>query len=388
MKGTRHQEGYLYRKGSLWLLRYYDSECAVDGSIRRVQKTKKLANVGPDCRTKTAARELAREFLASINLVRNTPEAAMTLTRFTQDRYLPFVEQHKRISTFHGYRNMWKRYLKPRGDIMLREFRTVDGEGILESIAMEHDLTSTTLAHIKAFLSGIFRYAKRQGVINSENPMRDVVLPKGKPSGETHAYSLEEIMQMLDVLPEPAATIVAVAAFTGVRKGELRGFLWENYHGEQVLISQSIWRGHALEPKTRQSRAPVPIIAPLARRLTLHRSESGSPANGLMFPSSAGKPINLDALAAKVIVPLIAKAGMRWQGWHAFRRGLATNLHQLGVADKTISRILRHSDMTVTQKCYIKTADSEVAVAMQQFERSLQYAPNMHLESVERKLLM
>jgi hypothetical protein len=28
-------------------------------------------------------------------------------------------------------------------------------------------------------------------VINSENPMRDVVLPKGKPAGETHAYSLE-----------------------------------------------------------------------------------------------------------------------------------------------------------------------------------------------------
>jgi hypothetical protein len=28
-----------------------------------------------------------------------------------------------------------------------------------------------------------------------------------KPFGETHAYSLEEITQMLNVLPEPAATI-------------------------------------------------------------------------------------------------------------------------------------------------------------------------------------
>jgi integrase len=164
-------------------------------------------------------------------------------------------------------------------------------------------LTSTTLAHIKAFLSGIFRFAKRQGVINSENPVRDVVLPKGKPAGETYAYSLEEITQMLKVLPEPATTIVAVAAFTGVRKGELRGFLWENYDGEQVMISQSFWRGHALEPKTRQSKAPVPVIAPLARRLDSHRCLSGNPANGLMFLSPVGKPINLDALAADVIVP-------------------------------------------------------------------------------------
>jgi hypothetical protein len=59
---------------------------------------------------------------------------------------------------------------------------------------------------------------------------------------------------MLNVLPEPAATIVALAAFTGVRKSEL------------------------------------------------------------------GKPINLDALAADVIVTLVTKAGVRWHGWHAFRR--------------------------------------------------------------------
>jgi hypothetical protein len=62
---------------------------------------------------------------------------------------------------------------------MLRDFRTVDGEKLLEAIAKEHTLTSTTLAHIKVFLSAIFRFAKRKGVTNSENPIRDVVLPRG-----------------------------------------------------------------------------------------------------------------------------------------------------------------------------------------------------------------
>jgi integrase len=312
----------------------------------------------------------------------------MTVTRFTEDRYLPFVEEHKRISTFRGYRNMWRRDLKRRCDIMLREFRTVDGERILDSIAKDHMLTSTTLAHIKAFLSGMFRFAKRQGVINSENPVRDVVLPKGKPAGETHAYSFEEITQMLKVLPKPASTIVAVAAFTGVRKGELRGLLWENYDGEQVLISQSFWRAHALEPKTRYSKAPVPVIAPLARLLDSHRYLSGNPANGLMFLSPVGKPINLDALAAGVIVPLVTEAGVQWHGWHAFRRGLATNLYQLGVSDKIIQRILRQANVAVTQNCYIKTADSEVAAAMQRFQRSLEYAPTMHLSTIEKTHLM
>jgi integrase len=163
----------------------------------------------------------------------------MSLERFVEGHYLPFVERHKRVSTYHGYRNLWKRYLKSSGGIALRDFRTAEGERILGSIALENVLTSTTLQHIKAFLSGTFRYAKRQGVINSENPIRDIVLPKAKAAKDTYAYSLEEITQMLTVLPEPAATVVATAAFTGARRGELRGFRWEDYLGQQIQIARS-----------------------------------------------------------------------------------------------------------------------------------------------------
>ena len=51
----------------------------------------------------------------------------------------------------------------------------------------------------------------------------------------------------------------------------------------------------------------------------------------------------------------------RWHGWHAFRRGLATNLHQLGVADKDIQAILRHSNIGITMNIYVKSvAESQV----------------------------
>jgi integrase len=107
-----------------------------------------------------------------------------------------------------------------------------------------------------------------------------------------------------------------------------------------------------------------------------------------MFLSPVGNPINLDALAANVIVPLVTKAGVQWDGWHAFRRGLATNLYQLGVSAKIIQRILRQATVAVTQNCYIKTADSDAVAAMQQFERSLEYAPNMHLSGADRPRVM
>jgi hypothetical protein len=57
--------------------------------------------------------------------------------------------------------------------------------------------------------------------------------------------------------------------------------------------------------------------------------------------------------------------------YRAFRRGLATNLHRLGVPDVTIQRILRHSNVAVTQACYIKTASDESKAAMQKLETAL-----------------
>jgi integrase len=60
-----------------------------------------------------------------------------------------------------------------------------------------------------------------------------------------------------------------------------------------------------------------------------------------------------------------------WHGWHAFRRGLATNLNKLGVDDLTISRILRHSDVAVTQHIYIEPVSENAQAAMAKIENAL-----------------
>jgi integrase len=96
---------------------------------------------------------------------------------------------------------------------------------------------------------------------------------------------------------------------------------------------------------------------------------------------------NMDALVRDVIRPGLASRA-QWHGWHAFRRGLATNPHRLGVPDKTIQRILRHANVSVTQNCYIKTVDAEAAKAMLSLERSLVNAPNMHLERAKNPQVM
>jgi integrase len=63
-----------------------------------------------------------------------------------------------------------------------------------------------------------------------------------------------------------------------------------------------------------------------------------------------------------------------WKGWHAYRRGLATNLHALahwGSMIKTIQAILRHEDVSTTQRSYIKTPARIVTDAVKQLESTI-----------------
>jgi len=64
--------------------------------------------------------------------------------------------------------------------------------------------------------------------------------------------------------------------------------------------------------------------------------------------------------------PTPRKVSLEWHGWHAFRRGLATNLHALGVSDIVIQAILRPSNVAVTRESYIKHAvmDERTVAAM------------------------
>jgi len=122
----------------------------------------------------------------------------------------------------------------------------------------------------------------------------------------------------------------------------------------------------------------------LADTLEAHRLRMGQLAVGPIFAAGNGKPLNLDNLVRRDIIPTLSICAVcrkradehkpeghiferdnslpEWHGWHAFRRDLATNLHALGIADKTIKAILQHSNVGLTMNIYVKSVtDSQVA---------------------------
>ena len=158
--------------------------------------------------------------------------------------YLPWTKDHKRPSTAKGYRDIWEDHLKLLcSQVWLRDTRTFHIQGWLNQIG-KGTLSRNSLKHIKSVLSGIFTLAKQQDYFQGENPVRDAAVnPNATEARETYAYSLEEIQSILSLLPEPAATAFAVAAFMGLRHGEIQGLLWENYRDDELFVSRSIWNG-------------------------------------------------------------------------------------------------------------------------------------------------
>jgi integrase len=247
-----------------------------------------------------------------------------------------------------------------------------------------------TLDHFRSLLSGIFRHAIQQGFLTGANPIREASAPRAPEGNETYAYSLAEELSMLKLLPDPARTIVAVAAFVGLCRSEIRGLEWPDYKGHEIRVMRSVWNSIVGETKTRKRKAPVPVIEPMRKLLDQYRVSRGNPATGPIFASMERTPLFLENVKNRQILPVLnaclrcgeernehgkldheyARDPKRpeWHGWHAFRRGLATNLHDLGVVDKTIQAILRHANVAVTQNSYIKTLDSQSIAAMLQLE--------------------
>jgi integrase len=155
---------------------------------------------------------------------------------------------------------------------------------------------------------------------------------------------------MLARLGEPARTVVALAAFSGLREGEIRGLQWGDYRDGLLCVGRSVWRTHVGETKTSESTNAVPVIAPLAKLLDGHKRGNGH-AVWMFAGAKMKRPLNLANLARRSIIPVIGADA--WRGWHAFRRGRATNLFSIGVPPEVAQRILRHEDVATTQAHYV-----------------------------------
>jgi integrase len=381
----RFQTGTIVRRGQHWTLRY--SERHAD----RAKPVKKTVILGPysehPYRGSTTDLAILREkynttITAELARANNgaviTPDAKLNLNLggFIEQSYFPRLqwrltvpdgnELHIEPSTVESYEDIFKGHVKdhPIAKIKLRTFTARDAQRFIEGLPQL--LAHKTHLRIKNFLSGVFTWALADGVIVGTNPMDSVKAGGRKKSldpsqmtvrqrkikaSNEHAYTLEEVADMLDKLPEPARTVCAVAAFTGLTRSELRGLKWEDYDGKSIQVRRKIWEGHVGAPKTEAREAGIFVMPLLRKILAKYKKDYPQVGDGWVFRGEKLlRPLDLDNLSRREIPKHINGA---WFGWHAFRRGLGTRLNEAGVDDTDIQSILRHADISTTQAYYI-----------------------------------
>jgi integrase len=375
------QKGRVYKRGDWWMFRYKVPEMKGGKKIWR-DRYEKLAPLHQYSTPGAIERDgLLAKFRDSLDTSKITPNTMQLLTDFIERVYFPAKKSSGALkaSTLVGYDNLYEHHFKPRiSGKRMCDFAPRVAQQFVDAVAAEHfaagkPLSSGTLKHIKWFGVSVFDHAKNAGAFPDqfENPFFRIKIPKSKYVARPTRYAtLDSVLDMIAVLPDTAATVVAVAAFAGLRKSEIQGLKWEDLRDGELHISRSAWRTTTLEEtKTAASNAPVPVLKILAEHLEVHRNGY---AEGFVFTGpKMGRPLDLHNLANRTVRPALKKAGIDWCGWHGFRRGLSTNLKTLGVDDTVIQRILRHANVGVTRQSYIKIEDSVKRAAMKKLERSL-----------------
>ena len=391
------QQGSIFESHGSWYVRWWEKVQQQDGSLKWKNPSHRLASKR-DFPKKSEVMPLFKEFMDRVNRTAKSPNAGITIVDFFENVYIPAMTGRLENSTAKGYKDAWRCHIRDRVTGRVRDFRTVDGENLMSEIEAANktetdDLAHGTYKHIKVTLSAMFTFAKRKGIYDGVNPMTGVTIPKGKKHGRKRlAYSLEEVEKHLELFSgsEPIVistedgpytpdisqavvrAVIGVAAFAGLREGEIRGQWWEDDEGGILNIRRSVWRTHVkYETKTHEDEEDpgvVPIIKSLRLVLDAIKPEI---ASGWMFPNTIGGALDLDNLADRVIKPVFKANGLKWKGWQAYRRGLATNLKRLGVPDTVIQAILRHEDVKTTQRFYIKTVREDVTTAMKQLEAQI-----------------
>lgn len=161
-----------------------------------------------------------------------------------------------------------------------------------------------------------------------------------------------------------AQAAIALQFFAGLRPGEARGACWEDFNCKLLAVRHSVWHTHVTDPKTEESAKSVPVIEPLAGILAHLREADGNPTGGPILRGPSGKPLNLDNLSKRVLMPLLEAKKIEWHGWYSLRRGVASTIASLSRDPLASKGLLRHSSLATTQKHYIKDVPENTVSAM------------------------
>lgn len=232
--------------------RYYIMIDWVQDKKRRQKWIKTEFMVGEHCARKLEQRrlELLREYQSKAQLIDNEI--------LFSDYLIKWLEEIKRtlsLSTYQSYyqtiHNIIAPYFEKRG-IKLCELKSRDIQVFYNYKQDSDKVSANTIRHYHAYIHHALKYAVKTERLN-RNPADNVELPKVEKHLADY-YTADELNNLLNYAKgKPIEVIVKLAAWFGLRRGEIIGLKWNCIDFDRnILTVAGVVKDKGIPGKTRE----------------------------------------------------------------------------------------------------------------------------------------
>jgi integrase len=260
-----------------------------------------------------------------------------TFGQFVDEVYLPFCRRTWKESTAGTSEQIVKTHLVSAfGPALLYAIQREPLQDFLDRKALE--LSSSVVAHMRWFLSAIFKLAMSDGLMLN-NPAAELRIPRKCQKGRTmRPLTEEEVIKYLGVFGLREKLIARFAIFEGMRPGEILALRWKSVRDEIICVEERVYKRVLDTPKNGKSREGAiseGTLRLLRRWADLAQDQS---PDGFVFPSeNSSAPLSSDNLWRRNMKPELEKVGLDWATFQVLRKTNASLSKKAGIDPKVAS---------------------------------------------------
>jgi integrase len=362
-----------------WWLRVWQDQM-IGGTLQRKRVRIKL---GPATMLAREAAKVAAEYLRPVNQGLISAGGAVPFNQYVETIWMPTELPLLSSSTQNCYQGIIAKCLEPRfGASCLRELSPLVLQRYFSELTGER-VGYPTVLKIRDTLSSILRSAARFGFIVT-NPMVGLKLPVDKrPRRQKPVITPQQLSHLVELIEEPYASAVFVAAWTGLRVSELLALKWGGVHANSISISERYCRGDWSQPKTKASAATIAVAPQVIHRILRlkglvievragvgtrkYQAVKSSGSDDLVFQAiQTGGPMHDQNILKRHVQPAARKLGLHVD-WRMLRRSHATWMVRAGGDVKSVQAQMRHSRISTTMEVYCQTMAEGQREAIEKF---------------------
>jgi integrase len=355
VRGTKTE-----RSPGVWRLRVFVGSDPITGNPLQLSRTFRG--------TKRQADSALAAFLSDV-LTGEAPMLGTTTLAEYLDRWLAHITPTRSPTTIRGYKFKIKRIDNKLGNIQLGKLTAQHIDRAYRAW-LDEGLDPSSVHHLHRVLSAALRQAVKWGLIpvsptarSSPPPRR--IQPRAIPSPQV----IQQLVSAAEDRGQPVlAAAIAIAATTGLRRGELAGLRWDDVDLDsgRLHVRQSIKNdidgGWIVgPPKTHQARHlsldtfTIAVLQHHRLRAETWAADAGVSLSQdgyvVTFDPSGSQPIKPDSLG-QAFKRLCAREGIDGLTLHSLRHFSASMLIASGRDVRAIAGRLGHADATTTLRVY------------------------------------